>query len=152
MILNFVTRYGATLSTLLILSASSIIFIRLTFLFGEIFLLISTTEKMFTVQDLSVRIGKIADSTLYLRQVGETWIHSRIASEGLPIHSVIAVSGMGNRRSVDAFNRWCYGLRRLEEAKAPILIIVYGEHVDIQGLHTPLKFVPCFIQERLRKL
>lgn len=72
--------------------------------------------------------------------------------EGLPIHSVIAVSGMGNRRSVDAFNRWCYGLRRLEEAKAPILIIVYGEHVDIQGLHTPLKFVPCFIQERLRKL
>ena len=81
MILNFVTRYGATLSTLLILSASSIIFIRLTFLFGEIFLLISTTEKMFTVQDLSVRIGKIADSTLYLRQVGETWIHSRIASK-----------------------------------------------------------------------
>ena len=72
--------------------------------------------------------------------------------EGLPIHSVIAVSGMGNRRSVDAFNRWCYGLRRLEEAKAPILIIVYGEDVDIQGLHTPLKFVPCFIQERLRKL
>lgn len=72
--------------------------------------------------------------------------------EGLPENSVIAVSGMGNRRSVDAFNRWCYGLRRLEEAKTPILIIVYGEDVDVQGLHTPLKFVPCFIQERLRKL
>lgn len=72
--------------------------------------------------------------------------------EGLPMRSVIAVSGMGNRRSADAFNRWCYGLRRLEEAKVPILIIVYGEEVDVQGLHTDLKFVPCFIQERLRKL
>lgn len=72
--------------------------------------------------------------------------------EGLPMYSVIAVSGMGNRRSVDAFNRWCYGLHRLEEAKQPILIIVYGEEVEVQGLHTPLQFVPCFIQERLRNL
>lgn len=72
--------------------------------------------------------------------------------EGLPMHSVIAVSGMGNRRSEDAFNRWCYGLRRLEEAKEPTLIIIYGEEVEIQGLHTPLKFVPCFIHEKLRKL
>ncbi len=71
--------------------------------------------------------------------------------EGLPMHSVIAVSGMGNKKSEGAFNLWCYGLHRLEEAKAPILIIVYGEKVDIQGLHTPLKFVPCFIQKRLRK-
>lgn len=72
--------------------------------------------------------------------------------EGLPMHSVIAVSGMGNRKSECAFNLWCYGLRRLEESKAPILIIVYGEEVEVQGLHTPLKFVPCFIQEKLRKL
>lgn len=72
--------------------------------------------------------------------------------EGLPENSVIAVSGMGNSRSKDAFNRWCYGLRRLEDTKSPILIIVYGEEVEIQGLHTPLKFVSCFIQEKLRKL
>ncbi len=72
--------------------------------------------------------------------------------EGLPMHSVIAVSGMGKNKSVDAFNRWCYGLRRLEEAKSPILIIVYGEEVEVQGLHTPTKFIPCFIQNRLRKL
>lgn len=72
--------------------------------------------------------------------------------EGLPMHSVIAVSGMGNKRSEDAFNRWCYGLRRLEDAKEPILIIIYGEEVEIQGIHTPLKFVPCFIQAKLRKL
>ncbi|MBQ9287334.1 MAG: DUF4417 domain-containing protein [Bacteroidaceae bacterium] len=72
--------------------------------------------------------------------------------EGLPMHSVIAVSGMGNRKSENSFNLWCYGLRRLEESKEPILIIVYGEEVEIQGLHTPLKFVPCFIQNKLRKL
>lgn len=72
--------------------------------------------------------------------------------EGLPMNSVIAVSGMGNRKSENAFNLWCYGLRRLEEAKAPTLIIVYGEEVEIQGIHTPLKFVPCFIQARIRKL
>lgn len=72
--------------------------------------------------------------------------------EGLPMYSVIAVSGMGNRRNADAFNRWCYGLRRLEEAKQPTLIIVYGEEVEVQGVHTPLQFVPCFIQERLRNL
>lgn len=72
--------------------------------------------------------------------------------EGLPTHSVIAISGMGNRKSEDAFNRWCYGIRRLEEAVSPIMIIVYGEEVDVQGIHTPLKFIPCFIQERLRSI
>lgn len=72
--------------------------------------------------------------------------------DGLPMCSVIAVSGMGNKKSEDAFNRWCYGLHRLEEAKNPILIIVYGEEMEVQGLHTPLKFVPCFIQKRLRKI
>ena len=72
--------------------------------------------------------------------------------DGLPMYSVIAVSGMGNRKSEDAFNRWCYGLRRLEDAKQPVLIIIYGEEVEVQGLHTPLKFVPCFIQEKLRTL
>lgn len=72
--------------------------------------------------------------------------------DGLPMNSVLAVSGMGNRKSDEAFNRWCYGLRRLEEAKSPILIIIYGEEVEVQGLHTPLKFVPCFIQEKLRKI
>lgn len=38
------------------------------------------------------------------------------------------------------------------KAKAPTLNIVYGEEVEIQGIHTPLKFVPCFIQAKLRKL
>lgn len=72
--------------------------------------------------------------------------------EGLPSNSVIAVSGMGNRKNRDSFKRWCYALHRLEEEKSPFLILVYGEEVEVQGLHTPLKFLPCFIQERLRKL
>ena len=72
--------------------------------------------------------------------------------EGLPAHSVIAVSGMGNSRNKRSFNHWCNGLRRLEAAKAPTLIFVYGEEVSVKDLKTPLKFLPCFINEKLRKL
>lgn len=72
--------------------------------------------------------------------------------EGLPTHSIIAVSGMGSRRSSMAFGRWCYGIRRLEEALSPMLIIVYGEKVELQGLRTPVTFIPCFIHEKLRKI
>ena len=72
--------------------------------------------------------------------------------EGLPMNSVIAVSGMGNMKSTDAFNRWCYGLRRLEEAKKPILIMVYGQEVKVPGLNTPMQFIPDFISTKLRKI
>ncbi len=67
--------------------------------------------------------------------------------EGLPSNSVIAVSGMGCRKSSDSFRRWCYALHRLEEEKNPLLILVYGEEVEVQGLRTPLKFLPCFVQK-----
>ncbi len=72
--------------------------------------------------------------------------------EGLPSNSIIAVSGMGNMASEEAYNRWCYGLRRLEEAKHPIGLIVYGRETNIPNLHTPIKFLPDFITTRLRKL
>lgn len=72
--------------------------------------------------------------------------------EGLPSNSIIAVSGMGNMASEDAYNRWCYGLRRLEESKHPISILVYGQELDIPDLHTPVKFIPDFITTKLRKL
>lgn len=72
--------------------------------------------------------------------------------EGLPTDSIIAVSGMGNRENAASFNLWCYGLRRLEEAVHPVLILVYGEEVDVPDLHTPLKFLPDFISTKLRKL
>lgn len=70
--------------------------------------------------------------------------------EGLPEESVIAVSGMGNRRDSAAYYRWRFGLKRLEEEKHPLLIIVYGEEVEVPGLHTPLKFIPDFISTHLR--
>ena len=72
--------------------------------------------------------------------------------EGLPMHSVIAVSGMGNQKSVDSFNKWCYGMKRLEEAKQPIMILVYGQEIEIPGLITPIQFIPDFISTKLRKL
>lgn len=72
--------------------------------------------------------------------------------EGLPMYSVIAVSGMGNMKSTDAYNKWCYGIKRLEEAKKPITLLVYGQEIDIPGLNTPIQFIPDFISTKLRKL
>jgi len=72
--------------------------------------------------------------------------------DGLPTHSVLAVSSRGNKSSLDAYNRWCYGLHRLEEEKQPTLIIVYGEEVDVPNMTTPIQFIPDFISTRLRKI
>lgn len=60
--------------------------------------------------------------------------------DGLPMNSVVAVCGMGNRKNINSYNQWCYGLRRLEEEKSPTLIMVYGEDIQVTGLHTPIKF------------
>lgn len=70
--------------------------------------------------------------------------------DGLPEKSVIAVSGMGNRKSSDSFNRWCHGVRRLEEEKNPSRILVYGEKTEVRGLTTPLTFMESFITKRFR--
>ncbi len=70
--------------------------------------------------------------------------------EGLPCQSVIAVCGLSNRKDLQAYNVWCYGLRRLEEEKQPTLILVYGPEIDIPGLHTPVKFLKDFISKRFR--
>jgi len=72
--------------------------------------------------------------------------------EGLPVHSIIAVSGMGNMKDLDSYNRWCYGLRRLEDAKKPILIMVYGQSIEIPEIHTPIQFIPDYISTKLRNL
>lgn len=70
--------------------------------------------------------------------------------EGLPSHSVIAVCGLSNRKDLQAYNIWCYALRRLEEEKHPTLILVYGPEIDIPDLHTPVKFLKDFISKRFR--
>lgn len=70
--------------------------------------------------------------------------------EGLPSESVIAVCGLSNRKDLQAYNIWCYALRRLEEEKHPTLILVYGPKIDIPGLHTPVKFLKDFISKQFR--
>ena len=51
------------------------------------------------------------------------------------MNSVVAVCGMGNRKNINSYNQWCYGLRRLEEEKSPTLIMVYGEEIHVTGEH-----------------
>lgn len=72
--------------------------------------------------------------------------------KGLPDDSVIAVSGMGNRKNKDSYNRWCYGVRRLEEEKKPRLILVYGPEIEIPHISTKVQFIPDFITSKLRLL
>ena len=72
--------------------------------------------------------------------------------DGLPNNSVIAVSGMGNQKDSQSYNLWCYGIRRLEEDKKPNLILVYGQEIEIEGLKTPIQFIPDFITTNLRKI
>lgn len=70
--------------------------------------------------------------------------------EGLPCNSIIAVCGLSNRKDIQAYNIWCYGLRRLEQEKRPILILVYGPEIEVPDLHTPLKFIPDYISKKFR--
>lgn len=70
--------------------------------------------------------------------------------EGLPVGSVIAVSGMGHHHCTAATRLWYYALQELERQKHPSLILVYGEEEVIPNLRTPLKFYPSFISKRLR--
>lgn len=72
--------------------------------------------------------------------------------DGLPMHSVIAVSGMGNRKNVNSFNLWCNGIRRLEDKLKPILILIYGAKIEVEGVTTPLRFIPDFISTNLRRI
>jgi hypothetical protein len=69
---------------------------------------------------------------------------------GLPHDSVVAVSAMGAYRNRMQFERWCYGLTRLEMDRHPRLILVYGDAVDIPGLSTPVQFLPTFISKHFR--
>ena len=70
--------------------------------------------------------------------------------DGLPMYSVIAVSGMGNQKNSNAYNMWCYGIRRLESEKKPIKILIYGKETEVIGVTTPLQFIPDFISTNLR--
>ena len=71
--------------------------------------------------------------------------------EGLPKGSVLAVCGTGNKRCASSFELWKYAIRRIEAELLPIVILVYGEPVEVSGIHTPLKFIPDHISKTFRK-
>lgn len=71
--------------------------------------------------------------------------------EGLPKHSVLAVCGIGNKRSSAHLDLWRYAIRYIDEHLEPLLIIVFGEQVEVSGIHTPLKFIPDFISKHFRQ-
>lgn len=73
------------------------------------------------------------------------------AFEGLPQHSVLAVCGVGNKHCEARLELWKYAIRRIEEDLSPIMIIVFGEYVEVSGIHTPMKFIPDFISTHFRK-
>lgn len=71
--------------------------------------------------------------------------------EGLPEHSVIAVSGIGHRHCKAAQELWYYGIQELERQKSPSMILVYGGEESIPMLDTPVKFIDCYISKKFRK-
>lgn len=71
--------------------------------------------------------------------------------EGLPSGSVLAVCGIGYKHCYASFELWKYAIRRIEAELSPILILVYGEPVEVSGIHTPLKFIPDHISKTFRK-
>lgn len=73
-----------------------------------------------------------------------------IAIEGFPKYSILAVCGIGNKRSPVHLNLWRYAIKYIEEHLEPLLIIVYGEHVEVPEIHTPLKFIPDYITKHFR--
>ena len=70
--------------------------------------------------------------------------------EGLPTNSILAISGMGHRKSVAAKKLWEYALRKIEEQKKPTMLLIYGEHEDIPFVRVPIKFIECFISRKFR--
>lgn len=65
----------------------------------------------------------------------------KFALDGLPMHSVIAVCGVGIDWNPTIKALWIYALKRLEEEKEPSSIVVYGKQREVKGLHTPLFFI-----------
>lgn len=70
--------------------------------------------------------------------------------EGLPMHSVIAVCGVGISWSRAAKRLWAYGIRQVEDLLQPTTIVVYGEETDIPGISVPVKFIEDHITKYYR--
>ena len=71
--------------------------------------------------------------------------------EGLPQHSVIAVSGTGHNHRKGAKVLWNYAVKTLIEKLEPTTLIVYGgNEEDTFGLPVDVKFIPDFIHRKFR--
>lgn len=72
---------------------------------------------------------------------------------GLPEHSVIAVCGIGHGQNKAATTLWHMAIARLIEEKRPTTLIVYGGKEE-EALQIPVnvKYIPDFINTKLRKL
>ncbi len=71
--------------------------------------------------------------------------------EGLPQHSVIAVSGTGHNHRKGAKVLWNYAVNTLIERLEPTTLIVYGgNEEDTFGLPVDVKFIPDFIHRKFR--
>lgn len=73
------------------------------------------------------------------------------AFAGLPLHSIIAVSGVGHERHIGSKLLWNTAVLELEKQLQPTLILVYGHETIIPGLQTPLKFITDHITRKFRK-
>lgn len=72
---------------------------------------------------------------------------------GLPEHSVIAVCGIGHDHNEAARTLWHLGVAELIKRKKPTMLIVYGgKEEDALLLPVPVKYIPDFINSKLRKL
>lgn len=61
--------------------------------------------------------------------------------EGLPMHSVLGVSGTGLKASTARLKLFQYAMRRAEEELSPILFYVYGDRVPLPGISTEVRFI-----------
>lgn len=73
--------------------------------------------------------------------------------DGLPKHSVIAVCGIGHNQNKSATTLWHLAISRLIEEKEPTTLIVYGgKEEELQQISVPVKYIPDFINSKLRKI
>lgn len=71
--------------------------------------------------------------------------------DSLPLHSVIAVCGVGICGRKGALELWHTGLRELEERLRPLLIVIYGEKREIPGINTPVRFIKPYSKSKFKK-
>ena len=73
--------------------------------------------------------------------------------EGLPEHSVIAVCGIGHNQNKAATTLWHVAIARLIEEKKPTTLIVYGgKEEETHLIPIKVKYIPDFINSKLRKI